>query len=162
MMKNVIWARCSGIFEHRDIGRMERELLNILDWDLSVHEEEILAHQKFLPVSTVSTTSAPQPTQLLPLQPPKPRQSFSRPPRPTPRPVSFVPAPTPTPRRKGLTSPRLIFGPGVRVARAWPSPASSVASSSSSPALGSRLAILSIRNNCSRDSFESATSSDSS
>ncbi|KAF9791144.1 hypothetical protein BJ322DRAFT_988634, partial [Thelephora terrestris] len=44
MMKNVIWARCSGIFEHRDIGRMEREMLSILDWDLSVHEEEMLAH----------------------------------------------------------------------------------------------------------------------
>ncbi|KAF9645743.1 hypothetical protein BDM02DRAFT_3080647, partial [Thelephora ganbajun] len=48
MMKNIIWARCSGIFEHRDIGRMEREMLDILDWDLSVHEEEILAHQKYL------------------------------------------------------------------------------------------------------------------
>ena len=159
MMKNVIWARCSGIFEHRDVGRMEREMLNILDWDLSVHEEELLAHQKYLSVSTVSTISAPQPTQLLPLRSTKPTLSpslFSRPHIP----MSLVPAPIPVPKCKGSKPPRLIFGPGVRVARAWPSPASSQASSNSSPALGSRLAVLSITNNSSRDSFESTMSSD--
>jgi hypothetical protein len=160
MMKNVVWARCSGVFEHRDIGRMEREMLNVLDWDLSVHEEEILAHQKYLPVSTVSTSSAPRPTQLLPLQPVKPTYSPSIRTRNTP--ISFVPAPVPIPKCKGLRSPRLIFGPGVRVARAWPSPASSLGSSVSSPRLGRRLGVLSITNNSSRDSFESTMSSGSS
>jgi len=168
MMKNVIWARCSGIFEHNDIGRMEREMLDILDWDLSVHEEEILAHQKHLPVSTVATPSAPKPTQLLPLQIlAKHTPSPSIIPRHSSRSISFVSAPIPIPKCKGLTSPRLIFGPGVRVAKAWPSPASSVASSVSSssvssPVLGNQLAVLSIKNNSSRDSLESAMSSDSS
>ena len=166
MMKNVIWARCSGIFEHRDVGRMEREMLNILDWDLSVHEDEILAHQKYLPTSTVSTTSAPNPTQLLPLR----SVGFTHSPsifsRPTPTPMSFVPANIPIQRRNGSSSPRLIFGPGVRVAKAWSSPlcssASSVSSSStSSPALGNRLTVLSIANNSSRDSLVSVVSSDS-
>lgn len=160
-MKNVIWARCSGIFEHRDIGRMEREMLNILDWDLSVHEEELIAHQKFLPVSTVSTaSSAIQPTQLLPLQSAKPRIYHSMLSRPTP--VSFVPAPIPIPKCRGSASPRLVFGPGVRVAKPWSSPASSLASSTSSPTLGHRLTVLSITNNSSRDSLESPSSSYSS
>lgn len=166
MMKNVIWARCSGIFEPRDIGRMEREMLNILDWDLSIHEEEILAHQKFLTASTVSTTSASKPTQLLPLQSAKPALSPSLLHRPFPGSLSFIHGPIPIPRRKGSASPRLIFGPGVRVAKAWPSPISSLTSSNSSsylssPVLGHRLAALTITNNSSRDSLESSTSSDS-
>ena len=166
MMKNVVWARCSGIFEHGDIGRMEREMLNILDWDLSVHEEEILAHQKFLSDSTASTPSVAKSIKLLPLQSVKPTLSTSRPPRPSHIPFSFRPAPVPTPKRRGSGSPRLIFGPGVRVAKAWPSPASSLTSSVSSssvysPAFGNRLGVLTIANNSSRDSLESSMSSDS-
>jgi hypothetical protein len=139
---------------------MEREMLNILDWDLSVHEKELLAHHKFLPVSTVSTTSAPQPRKLLPLHSAQPKMSPSILPRPTP--ISFVPGPIPIPRSKGSASPRLVFGPGVRVARAWPSPASSLASSTSSPTSGNRLGVLSIANHSSSDSFESPISSYSS
>ncbi|CAK5262365.1 unnamed protein product [Mycena citricolor] len=43
-LRNVHWALCTGVFGKRDIGRIEREFLEVLDWDLLVKEEEILAH----------------------------------------------------------------------------------------------------------------------
>ncbi|KAL0578665.1 hypothetical protein V5O48_003331 [Marasmius crinis-equi] len=41
-IRNVEWARCSGIFGIRDIGRIEREFLDLLDWDLGISERDIL------------------------------------------------------------------------------------------------------------------------
>ncbi|CAK5266194.1 unnamed protein product [Mycena citricolor] len=43
-LRNGQWARCSGVFGRRDVGRIEREFLEVLDWDLGVREEEILVH----------------------------------------------------------------------------------------------------------------------
>jgi hypothetical protein len=43
-LKNVHWAICSGVFGRRDVGRMEREFIDVLDWDLSISESEILDH----------------------------------------------------------------------------------------------------------------------
>ncbi|KAF9645751.1 hypothetical protein BDM02DRAFT_3100920, partial [Thelephora ganbajun] len=40
-IKNARWARWSGTFTKEDIGRMERELLDILDWNLSIAEGDI-------------------------------------------------------------------------------------------------------------------------
>ncbi|VDB82880.1 unnamed protein product [Peniophora sp. CBMAI 1063] len=43
-LKNVHWAMCTGIFGKRDIGRIEREFLAVLDWELSISEADVLAH----------------------------------------------------------------------------------------------------------------------
>lgn len=41
-LKNVHWATCTGLFGKRDIARIEREFLDVLDWELSVSESDIL------------------------------------------------------------------------------------------------------------------------
>ncbi|KAJ2916982.1 hypothetical protein MD484_g3464, partial [Candolleomyces efflorescens] len=41
-LKNVHWALCTGVFGKRDVGRIEREFLAVLDWELNVSEHEIL------------------------------------------------------------------------------------------------------------------------
>ena len=43
-LKNVHWAVCTGVFGKRDIGRIEREFLDVLDFELSITEEDIMAH----------------------------------------------------------------------------------------------------------------------
>ncbi|CAK5269554.1 unnamed protein product [Mycena citricolor] len=43
-LKNVHWALCTGVFGKGDIGRIEREFLEVLDWELNVREDEIVAH----------------------------------------------------------------------------------------------------------------------
>ncbi|KAG2150734.1 uncharacterized protein EDB93DRAFT_1141910 [Suillus bovinus] len=43
-LKNVHWALCTGVFGKRDVGRIEREFLDVLDFDLSVTEDDILSH----------------------------------------------------------------------------------------------------------------------
>lgn len=55
-IKNARWARWTGTFSKEDIGRMERELLDILDWNLSVAEGDVMAHHEHL-----SPTPAPCP-----------------------------------------------------------------------------------------------------
>ena len=40
-LQNVHWAIATGIFGKRDVGRIEREFLEVLDWDLTVNEKEI-------------------------------------------------------------------------------------------------------------------------
>ncbi|KAI0295440.1 hypothetical protein BC826DRAFT_876815, partial [Russula brevipes] len=43
-LKNVHWAVCTGVFGKRDIGRIEREFLDVLDFELSITEADIMAH----------------------------------------------------------------------------------------------------------------------
>ncbi|KAJ6622980.1 hypothetical protein B0H10DRAFT_2162698 [Mycena sp. CBHHK59/15] len=43
-LKNVHWALCTGVFGKRDVGRIEREFLDVLDWELAVSEADLLAH----------------------------------------------------------------------------------------------------------------------
>jgi hypothetical protein len=43
-IKNYHWALCCGVFGRRDIGRIEREFLDVIDWELSVTEADILKH----------------------------------------------------------------------------------------------------------------------
>ncbi|KAJ6527054.1 hypothetical protein B0H19DRAFT_970096, partial [Mycena capillaripes] len=43
-LKNVHWAVCTGVFGKYDIGRIEREFLAVLDWELGVTESDLLAH----------------------------------------------------------------------------------------------------------------------
>ncbi|CAK5266196.1 unnamed protein product [Mycena citricolor] len=44
-LKNVHWALCTGVFGKRDVGRIEREFLEVLDWELNVKEEDVLRHR---------------------------------------------------------------------------------------------------------------------
>lgn len=41
-LKNIHWAMVSGTFGKRDIGRIEREFIEVLDWDFSVTEGDLL------------------------------------------------------------------------------------------------------------------------
>ncbi|KAJ6563692.1 hypothetical protein DFH09DRAFT_1364075 [Mycena vulgaris] len=43
-LKNVHWALCTGVFGKGDIGRIEREFLEVLDWELGVGEADLMAH----------------------------------------------------------------------------------------------------------------------
>jgi hypothetical protein len=43
-LKNVHWAVCTGVFGKRDIGRIEREFLDVLDFELSITENDIMGH----------------------------------------------------------------------------------------------------------------------
>ncbi|KIL00079.1 hypothetical protein PAXRUDRAFT_360398 [Paxillus rubicundulus Ve08.2h10] len=47
-LKNVHWAICTGVFGKRDVGRIEREFLDVLDFELSVTEDDILSHHASL------------------------------------------------------------------------------------------------------------------
>jgi hypothetical protein len=43
-LRNVHWALCTRVFGKRDVGRIEREFLQVLNWDLSISEDDILSH----------------------------------------------------------------------------------------------------------------------
>ncbi|KAJ7604118.1 hypothetical protein FB45DRAFT_939816 [Roridomyces roridus] len=43
-LKNVHWSICSGVFSKNDIGRIEREFLSVLDWQLAIREKNVLIH----------------------------------------------------------------------------------------------------------------------
>ncbi|KAJ7910012.1 hypothetical protein B0H13DRAFT_1616098 [Mycena leptocephala] len=63
-LKNAHWALCipGRVFSKRDIGRIEREFLVVLDWELGVRETDLLAHHAGLvPASpVVASTHTPQ------------------------------------------------------------------------------------------------------
>lgn len=41
-LKNIHWAMVTNTFGKRDIGRIEREFIDVLDWDLGVSEADLL------------------------------------------------------------------------------------------------------------------------
>lgn len=43
-LKNVHWALCTGVFGKRDVGRIEREYLDVLNFELGVSEADLLSH----------------------------------------------------------------------------------------------------------------------
>ncbi|KAJ6459559.1 hypothetical protein C8R45DRAFT_552691 [Mycena sanguinolenta] len=43
-LRNVHWALITGVFGKGDIGRVEREFLDVLDWELGVKEKDVMAH----------------------------------------------------------------------------------------------------------------------
>ncbi|KAJ6459526.1 hypothetical protein C8R45DRAFT_552234 [Mycena sanguinolenta] len=47
-LRNVHWALVTGVFGKGDIGRIEREFLEVLDWQLGVAEADVLAHHEGL------------------------------------------------------------------------------------------------------------------
>ncbi|KAK7019516.1 cyclin N-terminal domain-containing protein [Favolaschia claudopus] len=56
-LKNVHWALCTGVFGKRDIGRIEREFLDVLDWDLSITETDVMAHHEGLIAAATRSTA---------------------------------------------------------------------------------------------------------
>lgn len=58
-LKNVHWAMVTNTFGKRDIGRIEREFIDVLDWDLGVSEADLLvvrdALLHLLPVKHTAT-----------------------------------------------------------------------------------------------------------
>ncbi|KAJ7766605.1 hypothetical protein B0H16DRAFT_1366665 [Mycena metata] len=58
-LKNVHWALCTGVFGKGDVGRIEREFLDVLDWELGVSEDDLLAHHEGLLVASSRRSSAP-------------------------------------------------------------------------------------------------------
>ncbi|KAJ7613128.1 hypothetical protein FB45DRAFT_670841, partial [Roridomyces roridus] len=47
-LRNKHWARCTGVFSARDIGKIEREFLAVVDWQLSVSEADLVDHHEGL------------------------------------------------------------------------------------------------------------------
>ncbi|KAF7327932.1 Cyclin N-terminal domain-containing protein [Mycena kentingensis (nom. inval.)] len=47
-LKNVHWALCTGVFGKHDVSRIEREFLAVLNWELGIHEADLLAHHQAL------------------------------------------------------------------------------------------------------------------
>ncbi|KAJ7237447.1 hypothetical protein B0H12DRAFT_1204374 [Mycena haematopus] len=47
-LRNVHWALVTGVFGKGDIGRIEREFLEVLDWQLGFVEADVLAHHEGL------------------------------------------------------------------------------------------------------------------
>jgi hypothetical protein len=43
-LKNLHWALCTGVFGKRDVGRIEREFLDVLDFQLGIAEDDLLSH----------------------------------------------------------------------------------------------------------------------
>ena len=41
-LKNAHWALCSGVFGRRDVQRIEREFLDVLDFELGVREHDLV------------------------------------------------------------------------------------------------------------------------
>ncbi|KAJ7685779.1 hypothetical protein DFH06DRAFT_50599 [Mycena polygramma] len=58
-LKNVHWALCTGVFGKRDVGRIEREFLDVLDWELGVREADLLAHHEGLVRAAAAPSSTP-------------------------------------------------------------------------------------------------------
>ncbi|KAG6888146.1 hypothetical protein C0995_010315 [Termitomyces sp. Mi166 len=54
-LKNVHWALCTGVFGKRDVGRIEREFLDVLDFQLGITEDDLLSHHDGLSVVALSS-----------------------------------------------------------------------------------------------------------
>ncbi|KAJ6521463.1 hypothetical protein DFH09DRAFT_1047901 [Mycena vulgaris] len=64
-LKNVHWALCTGVFGKRDVGRIEREFLDVLDWELGVGEADLMAHHAGLAFALApEPVRAPEPKLL--------------------------------------------------------------------------------------------------
>ncbi|KAJ7713050.1 hypothetical protein B0H16DRAFT_550007 [Mycena metata] len=66
-LRNVHWAACTGVLSTHDVGRMEREFLMVLDWELGVSEADLLAHHAGLIYPTLRTLSFAPPPVPVPL-----------------------------------------------------------------------------------------------
>ncbi|KAK7038297.1 cyclin N-terminal domain-containing protein, partial [Favolaschia claudopus] len=106
-LRNVHWAACSGVFGARDIGRIEREFLEVLNWNLGVHEADLMAHHEGLSSACAKATRA---SRALQAGPPAYNMYLAPPPythrrrsslpglEALPSPQSSLPSLTPSPR----------------------------------------------------------------
>jgi len=63
-LKNIHWALCTGVFGKRDVGRIEREYLEVLNFELGISEADLLSHhQGLLDAIIYLPPSAPRFTQ---------------------------------------------------------------------------------------------------
>ncbi|KAI0790835.1 hypothetical protein C8Q75DRAFT_877279 [Abortiporus biennis] len=53
-LKNHRWAVCTGVFGTGDVGRVEREFLDVLDYHLNFTEDDILSHHGAIKALTQS------------------------------------------------------------------------------------------------------------
>ncbi|KAK6997494.1 cyclin N-terminal domain-containing protein [Favolaschia claudopus] len=58
-LKNVHWAQITNTFGTKDIGRIEREFLDVLHWDLHVSESDLLRFQDGLIVAATVWRRSP-------------------------------------------------------------------------------------------------------
>ncbi|KAF7291384.1 Cyclin N-terminal domain-containing protein [Mycena indigotica] len=63
-LKNMHWALCTGVFGKRDVGRIEREFLGVLNWELAIKEADLLAHH-----AALTAVALPSPAKPLPALP---------------------------------------------------------------------------------------------
>ncbi|KAJ7624125.1 hypothetical protein DFH06DRAFT_1481714 [Mycena polygramma] len=56
-LKNAHWALCTGVFSKWDVGRIEREFLDVVEWRLGVREKDLLAHYPGLMAATASAST---------------------------------------------------------------------------------------------------------
>jgi len=56
-LKNVHWALCTGVFGKRDVGRIEREYLDVLNFELGISEDDLLSHHQGLLNATLGARS---------------------------------------------------------------------------------------------------------
>lgn len=53
-LSNTNWSMATGFFSSRDVCRVEREMLDVLDYELRIEEDELFAHRCFLFASSPS------------------------------------------------------------------------------------------------------------
>jgi len=70
-LKNVHWALCTGVFGKRDVGRIEREYLDVLDFELGITEADLLSHHQGL-LNAVRPTAPSYRSHHLPFSHPHP------------------------------------------------------------------------------------------
>ncbi|KAJ7445271.1 hypothetical protein FB451DRAFT_1055677 [Mycena latifolia] len=98
-LKNVHWALCTGVFGVRDVGRIEREFFEVLDWELGVTEAEVMEHYAGLCAREVPHATKPSVPTLAPASLPPSPQKASLPPSAAPNPAPSKLAPHPASRR---------------------------------------------------------------
>ncbi|KAJ7868184.1 hypothetical protein B0H13DRAFT_1059428 [Mycena leptocephala] len=91
-LKNAHWALVSGVFGTGDIGRIEREFLEVLDWELGVREGDVLALHAGL-VAAAASNSPQTPLSISRQRNPAPQgRRASAPARTCPRTRALLPA----------------------------------------------------------------------
>ncbi|KAH9484482.1 PHO85 cyclin-1 [Psilocybe cubensis] len=61
-LKNVHWAMCTSVFGKRDVGRIEREFLDVLNFELKITEDDLMSHYQGL-ADAVSLSSSRRPVE---------------------------------------------------------------------------------------------------
>ncbi|KAJ7608906.1 hypothetical protein DFH06DRAFT_1376796 [Mycena polygramma] len=93
-LKNAHWALCTGVFSKHDVGRIEREFLDVVEWQLGIREADLLDVDD--PPTAAVPTTAPPPA----LAPPAPTLPADL--RPRARPRTAASAAPPRARRPPL------------------------------------------------------------